>query len=137
MCFFTYNLVGVPGNAPGPHAPFTRLNFSGCGELNSGLTGIIKPVSGRRESNSDRIHPMDVYYHYTTPRLAYSSGNHDKNQMLGCPRNWVFFVIGQERFVIKKARETFGFKQSAAQAVMRTGFFGQTAIHQNFIQRKS
>ena len=26
-------------------------------------------VSGCRESNPDRIHPMDVYYHYTTARI--------------------------------------------------------------------
>ena len=26
-------------------------------------------MSGCRESNPDRIHPMDVYYHYTTARL--------------------------------------------------------------------
>ena len=26
-------------------------------------------MSGCRESNSDRTHPMGVYYHYTTARL--------------------------------------------------------------------
>ena len=26
------------------------------------------PLSGCRESNSDRTHPMGVYYHYTTAR---------------------------------------------------------------------
>lgn len=27
-------------------------------------------LSGCRESNSDYIHPMDAYYHYTTPRIS-------------------------------------------------------------------
>ena len=30
---------------------------------------IPHSVSGCRESNPDRIHPMDVYYHYTTARF--------------------------------------------------------------------
>ena len=85
--------------------------------------------SGRRESNSDRIHPMDVYYHYTTPRLAYSNGDFNKNQMLGCPRNLISFVIGQKRLVVKKTRKTFRFKQSSAQTIVRARFFGQAAIH--------
>ena len=36
---------------PSPIEHQFSLNLSGCGE-----------------SNSDYIHPMDAYYHYTTPR---------------------------------------------------------------------